>query len=72
MDAREQIADLELQLEVMRELYSECSSLKQGMNDYLILIHATLADAGVPRGDGLLLTRVQWLIARMQPADDRY
>lgn len=71
MSDAEKIKDLELQLSVMRELYSECSSLKDGMNDRLKAIHDRLTSAAVPMLDGTLMSRTKWLIARMMPADDR-
>lgn len=72
MTIDEEIKDLKLQVRVMREMYSECSGLKDAMNDHLKDIHQMLSDAAVPMLDGTLMTRTKWLVARMIPADDRF
>ena len=71
MNDAERIKDLELQLSAMRQLHSECSSARHGMNATTKRIHDTLTMAAVPMLDGTLMSRITWLIARMIPADER-
>ena len=66
MTTDELIKDLQIQLEVATELQGEYFHELEGAREYIRGLKAILDDANVPFIDGVLQTRIQWMLLNMK------